>query len=161
MDQTRHTGGLHAFAFQTGDWRVHHRKLKRRLVGETDWFEFSGTCRALELLGGAGNVEDHFLDDPTGPYRAAGFRQFNPAAGDWSIYWADARRPGLDPPVRGRFENGVGLFFGQDELIGRPIKVRFRWSDITTSSARWEQAFSPDHGASWESNWVMSFERDL
>jgi hypothetical protein len=53
--------GLHDFAFQTGDWRVRHRKLKRRLVGETEWLDFGGTCRAWEVMDGAGNVEEHFL----------------------------------------------------------------------------------------------------
>jgi ABC-type branched-subunit amino acid transport system ATPase component len=42
---------------------------------------------------------------------------------------------------------------------GRPIKVRFRWSEITPASARWEQAFSPDGGTTWETNWIMCFER--
>jgi hypothetical protein len=47
-----------------------------------------------------------------------------------------------------------------DELYEeRSIQVRFIWSDITTASARWEQQFSDDGGASWESNWVMQFNR--
>jgi hypothetical protein len=37
--------------------------------------------------------------------------------------------------------------------------VRFLWTDITPASARWQQAFSEDGGASWETNWVMEFER--
>jgi hypothetical protein len=37
--------------------------------------------------------------------------------------------------------------------------VRFIWSDITGRSARWEQAFSTDGGESWETNWIMRFER--
>jgi hypothetical protein len=34
------------FAFQTGTWRVQHRKLRERLQNCTDWNEFGGTCAA-------------------------------------------------------------------------------------------------------------------
>jgi hypothetical protein len=147
------------FAFLAGDWRVRHRKLKRRLAGETDWWEFGGTCRAWAVLGGEGSVDDNLLDDPTGPYRAASFRRRDAATGEWSIWWFDGRAAGLDPPVRGGFRDGVGTFLADDELDGRPIRMRFLWSEITARSARWEQAFSPDGGASWETNWIMQFER--
>jgi hypothetical protein len=33
------------------------------------------------------------------------------------------------------------------------------WSRITREAARWEQAFSLDKGASWETNWIMDFTR--
>jgi len=147
------------FAFQTGDWLVRHRKLKDRLVGSTDWVEFDGTCRAWEVMGGAANVEDQFLDDPAGPYRASAFRRRDPESGLWSIWWFDGRSGQMDPPVQGRFENGVGRFLTDDQLRGRPIQVRFIWSDIKAGSARWEQAFSADGGESWEVNWTMQFDR--
>jgi hypothetical protein len=150
---------LHAFAFQTGDWHVRHRKLRERLAGCTDWFEFDGSCRAWEMLGGAGNVDDHRLDDPNGAYDAATVRRLDPETGRWSIWWLDGRFPGLGPPVHGGFRDGVGIFFGKDELNGRPIEVRFIWSRITDTGARWEQAFSADGGATWETNWVMEFAR--
>ena len=95
----------------------------------------------------------------TGANKAAAFRRFDRETGLWSIWWHDARSSLLDPPVKGRFEDGVGRFFAEDTLDGRPIRVRFVWSDITSDSARWEQAFSPDGGASWEVNWIMTFER--
>ena len=146
------------FAFQTGRWSVRHRKLKQRLVGDTDWVTFGGTCRAWEILGGAGNVEDNFLDDPAGAYRAVAVRNRDPKTGLWSIWWLDARVPTIDAPVRGRFENGVGTFLGETEIAGKPIDVRFVWSDIGGDHARWEQAFAPKGGA-WETNWVMTFTR--
>lgn len=152
--------GLHAFAFQTGVWRARHRKLKQRLAGCTDWIAFEGTCRAWELLGGAGNVDDHWLDDPAGPYAAATVRRMDPGTGRWSIWWIDSRFPDLGPPVHGGFEDGVGTFMGKDELDGRPVDVRYIWSNITASTARWEQAFSPAGRGSWETNWIMDFTRD-
>jgi hypothetical protein len=53
----------------------------------------------------------------------------------------------------------AALFFSDDVLRERPIRVRYTWSNITSSSARWQQAFSEDGGASWEVNWVMDLER--
>lgn len=150
---------LHAFAFQTGSWRVRHRKLKERLAGCADWVEFDGTCRAWELLDGAANADDHWLDDPAGAYRAATFRRMNADTGLWSIWWIDQRFAEIGPPVHGRFANGVGIFHGKDVLRGETIDVRFIWSGIDDTHARWEQAFSGDGGATWERNWVMEFSR--
>ena len=70
------------------------------------------------------------------------------------------RRPGLlDPPVLGGFDGDVGIFEGDDVFDGRPIRVRFTWSRVTTPAPRWEQAFSADGGETWETNWVMDFTR--
>ena len=86
-------------------------------------------------------------------------RLFDRDSGLWSIWWLDARDPQVTSPMRGAFVDGVGTFFGDDEHRGTPVRVRFLWSDITASSARWEQAFSTDGGATWEVNWRMTFER--
>jgi hypothetical protein len=151
--------GRHDFGFQTGDWTVRHRKLQGRLTGSTEWVEFDGTCSAREVMDGLGNVEEQWLVDPAGAYHAAAFRHVNLVDGEWSIHWFDPRLAVVEPPVRGRFKDGVGTFVANDHLHGRPIVVRYVWSDITAKSARWEQAFSEDGGASWEVNWVMDFHR--
>jgi hypothetical protein len=90
------------------------------------------------------------VDLPAGPYRAAALRVFGPAGGRWSIWWVDGRIACLEPPVHGRFAAGVGTFTGDDVPDGRPILVRFTWSEIADRSARWDQAFSADAGITWE-----------
>ena len=148
------------FDFQVGDWDVRHRRLNGRLVGSGDWEEFGGTCSMRKILGGHGNIEDNQIHLPAGSYRAVALRSFDPIARKWAIWWLDARSPhSLDVPVIGGFTNGVGAFYADDVLDGRPIRVRFTWKGTGDDTPVWEQAFSPDEGASWEVNWVMRFSR--
>jgi hypothetical protein len=153
--------GVHDFDFYLGKWRVHHRRLKERLVGSEEWQEFEGTSEAWPLLGGAGNVDDNVLKLPAGTYRAVSLRSYDTATDQWSIWWLDGRIPRgpLDPPVVGSFKDGIGTFLANDTFNGKPIVVRFIWSNITESSTRWEQAFSEDDGETWEINWVMESTR--
>lgn len=142
-----------------GNWNVRHHRLKERLAGSTEWAEFDGTCTMVRTLNGFGNMDDNWLDLPTGAYRAMGIRAFNPETRKWSIWWFDERSHTIDAPVVGGFENGVGRFEADDTFNGQPIRVYFQWSEITANSARWEQAFSTDGGATWEVNWWMRFTR--
>lgn len=149
--------GRDAFDFFIGRWTVRHRRLKARLAGSTEWIAFGGTCETRKILQGQGNMDDNVIDLPGDRYAAVTTRLFDPKTGLWSIYWIDGRYLSIDTPVKGRFENGVGLFYCDDVLEGRPIRVRFTWSDITADSARWAQAFSADGGETWETNWIMEF----
>ena len=143
-----------------GDWTVRHRRLNERLVGCTEWTEFSGTSSTRKILQGFGNVEDNVLHFPEGTVRAAAFRSFDPATEQWSIWWLDGRNPhALDVPVIGRFTDGIGAFHADDVLNGKPIRVRFLWYPNPGADPRWEQAFSSDGGTTWEVNWVMHFQR--
>ena len=151
---------VHDFDFYMGAWSVHHRRLTQRLANSDEWQEFEGTSTAWPLLGGAGNVDDNVLELPSGTYRAISLRSYDPVRDTWSIWWLDGRNPGqLDPPVVGGFKDGVGTFIAEDTFDGRPILVRFLWSDITPTTCRWEQSFSPDGGRTWEVNWVMESTR--
>lgn len=151
---------VHDFDFYMGKWRVHHRRLKERLAGSDAWQEFEGTSKAWPILGGAGNIDDNVIELPAGTYRAVTLRSFDPASQTWSIWWLDGRNPGqLDPPVVGGFKDGIGTFEGDETFNGNPIIVRFIWSNITETTCRWEQAFSPDGGKTWEVNWIMESTR--
>lgn len=152
--------GARDFDFFLGSWMVSHQRLKRRLAGCTDWESFDGTTTTRPILGGMGNMDDNVLNLPAGSYRAVTLRTYDPTAEEWSIWWLDGRNPGvIDTPMRGRFDAGRGEFFADDTFNGKPIRVRFIWSEMTPTSCRWEQAFSPDNGMNWETNWVMTFSR--
>jgi hypothetical protein len=148
------------FDFFMGDWRVQHRRLVSRLANADEWQEFGGECRATRLLGGFGNIDDNIVDIPSGQYPAVTLRAYDPKTRQWAIWWLDARSPhALDVPVKGSFTDGTGTFFAEDVFDGRPIRVRFLWLDTQTANPRWEQAFSPDAGRTWETNWTMHFAR--
>lgn len=159
--QTPNLSGVHDFDFFIGSWRTHSRRLKYRLVGSHDWEEFDGTIRSLSLMGGLANVDDTEFDTPEGIYRGVAPRAYDPKTGLWAIWWIDGRNPhgALDPPVKGRFVHGIGTFYASDTLRGKPIKVRFIWSQITPNTAHWEQAYSGDGGRTWETNWIQDVRR--
>jgi hypothetical protein len=140
-----------------GTWDVVNRRLVRRNVGSTEWEEFPGVSRCWRLFDGGANVEE--IAFPTKRFFGLTLRIRDVARDEWSLYWADSRRGTLFPPVTGRFHDGRGEFLGDDTDDGAPVRVRFAWSDITATSARWEQAFSTDAGTTWETNWTMAFTR--
>ena len=151
--------GAHDFDFFVGDWKTQHRQLRHRLAGDTEWLEFSGTVSMRQILAGLGNIDEGEILSPRGRYTGVTLRLFDPDAGTWSIYWLDSRKPVIDTPMVGRFEQGVGLFYADEPFEGRPIRVRFIWTPVSANECRWEQAFSADGGTSWETNWTMIHTR--
>lgn len=153
--------GAHDFDFIAGEWRTRHRRLKERLAGSTEWIEFSGTQSGRVIMGGTANMDDNVFEMPGGAYRGVTLRAFDAKSRLWSIWWLDSRFPQnpMDPPMRGRFENGVGLFYADDSFDGRPIRVRFIWKNLSPTQSRWEQAFSTDGGKTWETNWTTDFTK--
>jgi hypothetical protein len=150
--------GARDFDFWMGRWRIRNRRLRERLKGSTEWDDFDATGVTRPLLGGLGN-EDEFRTDHWPGFIGMTFRFFNPETRQWAIYWADNRRGTLEPPVFGSFSGDTGHFYGDDTFEGRPIRVRFIWRHEGTQTAHWEQAFSVDGGATWETNWVMEMTR--
>ena len=151
--------GRNDFDFLIGTWKVHHRTLKQRLNGSTEWNEFEGDTVSSKVLNGLGIMDHSILQAQTGPVHAIALRLFNPASKEWSIYWSTDRTGILDVPVIGGFKDGRGEFYSQEIFEGRHIYSRFIWSKITANSCQWEQAFSEDGGRTWETNWIMEFER--
>jgi hypothetical protein len=153
-------GPQHDFDYFVGDWTVHHRVLRKRLAGATDWDEFHGTTRCQSLLGGLVNLNESVSNRPSGVTRGLGLRAYDAKTAAWADWYLDTRTANvIDPPGVGRFAKGVGTFLSDDTFEGRPIKVRGRFSSLSPREAQWDQAFSTDGGQTWEVNWVMRYSR--
>jgi hypothetical protein len=148
---------MNDFDFLVGEWDVASWVLRRRLAGDDEWEAFPGTSRCLRLFDGAANLDEFTF--PTKGVFGLTLRTYDPARAEWSLYWVSSTDGLLQPPVVGRFRNGRGVFYGNDVYDGAEIRVRYIWSEITSRSARWEQAFSGDDGATWEINWIMELSR--
>lgn len=152
--------GAHDFDFIIGKWRVRHHTLAGRLVGATEWSIADAVDIVHPVFCGLGNIGKFMRLVDGVLYEGMPTRLYDPNIGKWRIYWLDNIDHRMEPAVIGGFKNGEGLFIGDDVLRGDPIKVRFRWTDITPVSARWDQAFSSDGGTTWELNSIMEFSRD-
>jgi hypothetical protein len=150
-------GTVQDFNFLIGNWSVKHRRLRTRGVGSSDWENYSGTAETRALLGGLCNVEEHRIDGSTASGVAV--RCFDKATRRWAIYWISERDGTLQPPIYGGFRGDEGVFEGVDTDCGKLVQVRFDWRRLGPNSAKWEQAFSYDQGRTWETNWIMQFER--
>jgi hypothetical protein len=152
------------FDFLLGSWRIHNRKLMTILPEErrSGWYEFESTAEVRPILGGVGVIDTYsFPDFPErGEFHGFALRLVDPATCFWTIWWAASNGRGLlDPPVTGRFVDGEGRFTGQDSYAGRRVLVATKYTEITPTSLRWEQAFSFDPNPTFETNWVMEFRR--
>lgn len=153
-------GSQHDFDFFLGTWNVQHRRLKQALSGSQEWQEFDGSTTCQSLLGGIVNLNDSVINRPSGVSRGMGFRAYDAKTNTWADWYLDGRKAThLDAPGIGRFKNRIGTFLSDDTFDDKPIKVRGIFSPITPTSMQWEQAFSPDGGKTWETNWIMRYSR--
>ncbi len=155
--------GQHDFDSLLGTWDVKLRRLLRPLTGSDEWIEYEGTSECRPVWDGRANVDEFRVHSPATGARIDGLtlRLYNAETGEWSLYWANANNGALSlPPTVGRFTDAsYGEFFDDEDLDGRPIKVRYAWSNITGDSAAFEQSFSADGGQTWEPNWISTIVR--
>lgn len=146
--------GASDFDFEFGTWRTHLRLLVAPLTGSNEWVEYEGTSVVSPVLDGRANLVELDVEGPAGRIQGLSLRLYDPNAGQWSLHYSSVRTGRLSAPVVGHFQNGRGEFYGQERIGGRTVLVRFVISDITPTSARFEQAFSDDGGQRWEVNWI-------
>jgi hypothetical protein len=145
----------HDFDWELGRWRTDIRLLAEPLSDTEDaWLHFVGTSRVRPLSDGRANVVELDVSGPAGRIEGMNLRLYEAQAQRWSLTFVNLRDGLLTPSVYGGFEGKVGTFYGDDQLDGRPIKVRFVITRQGRDTARFEQAFSDDGGVTWETNWI-------
>jgi hypothetical protein len=145
------------FDFLIGEWKVANHRLKEPLSGTEDWYEAAATAWSTTMHNGAISVDEMWY--PELGSAGASIRVYTHEDQNWTIYWVNSNTGHLQPPVRGTWSEDGSRFVatGEDEFDGRPTLARYLWHSITPDSAIWEQAFSLDHGKSWETNWIMTW----
>lgn len=151
--------GQRDFDFQFGTWNTHIKRLRKPLTGSTDWVEYDGTSVVRKVWDGRASSLELEVDGPAGHIEGFGIRLYNNETGQWSLNWANGSNSVMTTPTIGEFKNGRGEFYDQELFNGRAILDRNTFSDITSNSSRFEQAFSDDGGKTWEINWIMTFTR--
>ncbi len=152
--------GQRDFDFEFGSWKIHLKRLEKRLAGSTTWIEFDGTSVTRKVWDGRAQLEQFETDSPAGGHiEGLTLRLYNPQSHQWRLYWANSKIGILDPPQVGEFKNGRGEFYAQDTIDGKTILIRFIWSNTDTNTPHFEQSFSDDGGKTWEVNWITDQTR--
>jgi hypothetical protein len=152
--------GSHDFDWEIGSWTTQLRYLPEPLTGSTRWVDYSGVSEVRAILGGRANLVELSVKGASGQIEGVSLRLYNPKARQWTLNFASVRSGLLTPPVSGGFdEKGRGTVYGVDTVDDRTVLVRFLILDVTPNSARFEQAFSADGGATWETNWIATDTR--
>jgi len=152
-------GGPHDFDFEFGSWKAHLERIRHPLSGDKAWVTYDGTSVVHPLLHGRENVGELDVAGSAGAIQGLTIRTFDPRKRRWNVYWVSAADGLVTSPMIGGFHNGRGVFLGNDTLNGKPILVRFEFSNVERDRFRFRQAFSGDGGRSWEVNWMATFER--
>src|SRR4029077_3863820 len=90
------------FDFLVGKWKMHHRRLNKRLENCKDWTEFESVDENHKMLSGTVDVDTYSTTEMPGMegklFEGFTMRLFNPKTKLWSLYWVASNIGVLDPP---------------------------------------------------------------
>lgn len=147
--------GIGDFDFLTGEWKIRHKRLKDGTKDE--WERFDSSATVHRVLNGMGSIEE--LRKPDGSDMGMGVRVWLPQEKKWADHWTGVFNGVVNPPQKGEFIDGEGIFIADETVDGVKRLHRGVWDKITPTSCRWHQSASDDGGKSWKWNWWMEWTR--
>jgi hypothetical protein len=148
-------GSPHDFDFEHGRWHTTLRRRLHPLSGSDVWAEYAGTTIVRPVWGGHANLVELDVSGPAGRLQGLSLRLFEPKQRRWTLNFSSAASGTLATPMTGGFGGGRrGVFYSAEEFNGRRVLVRFVIESMSADTCRFEQAFSTDGGATWETNWI-------
>jgi len=157
LADTPFDGHSHDFDFLNGSFDVTNRtRVGKPFTGREEWQECSSTAVARTHLGGGVSIDEMYFPE-TRSYRFS-FRLYDVEAKRWSVYRICSRDGRLGPPVHGTWRGDRCRLTGEEVVDGVVVQVAYSWSEVTDTTAHWEQAYSL-HGLSWEVNQTMDWVR--
>ncbi len=152
-------GGPHDFDFEFGNWKAVLR-LRAPLSTSDNWTQFTGTSTVTPIWGGLANYGILDLHHGNRHLQGLTLRLYQPDSRQWYLRFSNSKDGKLGVPAVGGFSNGKGIFYDTEALNGKPVNVRFVFSDIRPKSFRFQQSYSDDGGATWIVDWDSTFERE-
>ncbi|MBF5043315.1 hypothetical protein FGE12_13035 [Aggregicoccus sp. 17bor-14] len=143
-----------AFDFENARWKTRISRLMQPLSGKKDWAQYDATTDIQPIWGGQGNIVHIVGDGPRGHLELMGIRLFQPSSGQWHLWFAHTQGGLALPPLVGEVKGGQAALYDQEELEGRPVWVRISVKATGPDTVLSEQAFSADHGKTWETNFI-------
>ncbi len=150
--------GQHDFDFELGSWKMHLRRRLHPLTSSDKWVNFEAESVTRKVWQGRAQLEEFEAAGPP-PIEGLTLRLYDPQCHQWRLYWSTSKDGVIGPPMIGEFRNGTGRFFDQELFQGKAIYVRYVWKALPPHTAHFEQSFSDDGGATWETNWITDDTR--
>ena len=147
-------GSPHDFDFEHGRWHTTLRRRLHPLSGSDIWADYAGTTLVRPVLDGRANLVELDVSGPEGRLLGLSLRLFEPKHRRWTLNFSNAASGTLAAPMTGGFDGPRGVFYSAEEFDGRRVLVRFVIESTSVDTCRFEQAFSADGGATWETNWI-------
>lgn len=145
------------FDFWLGEWDVENRNSR---PGSDVWGATGrATNRVYTVVGGCAVVEHWrgYAFPSAGHIVGFSVRAYDPDAEQWELVllWPMNGPPSFGT-LEGRFQNGRGDFHSRFvNLQGDSVISRLSFWRIEADSFQWNNAYSRDGGASWDSSWIM------
>jgi hypothetical protein len=142
------------FDFENAAWKTRISRSMQPLSGKKDWAEYDALTDIQPIWGGQGNIVHTVGDGPRGHLELLGIRLFQPSSGQWHLWFAHPRGGLGMTPLVGEVKGGQASFYDQEEIDGRTRWVRISVKATGPNTVLSEQAFSADHGKTWETNFI-------